>query len=74
MLSNIGYVFCLSKGIKSITREQLNDWDMIALIEEAKEAVPKVVAEAWLDLNKRGALPQWCIEQIDVAAIERAAL
>jgi hypothetical protein len=70
----VGYIYCLSKGIKSITREQLNDWDMIALIDEAKAAVPKEVAEAWLDLAKRGCLANWVTEQIDAAVMERAAL
>ena len=74
VLANIGYVYLVSKGAKNVDRNALNDWDLIADIEEAKAAVPEVVAKTWMELNRKGALPTWAIEQINVKSMELAAL
>lgn len=74
MLANLGYVFLVSKGAKNVDRNALNDWDTIAAIEDAREAVPKVVAETWMEMNRKGALPTWAIEQINVKTMELATL
>lgn len=70
----MGYIFCLSKGIKNLDRDDLNDWEMITKISEAKDAIPQEVAESWLELNRKGCLPYWCVEQIQIKSMERAAL
>ena len=74
VIANVGYLMLLSKGCDSIGREQINDWEMIELIQRAKAAVPKQVAEAWLRMNEKGCLPRWAVQQIDVDVMRRAAL
>jgi len=74
VLANFAYLWCLSKGIKSIDRDDLNDWAILEKIEKAKESMPKAVAETWLELNRKGCIPHWAIEQIDLKTVQLAAL
>jgi hypothetical protein len=74
VVANVGYLYLLSKGCNSVTRDQINSWEWISQVQEAKAVIPKVVAVTWLDLNKRGCIPSWCSEQIRVDMMEKAAL
>jgi len=74
VIANGIYLLLLSKGIKSITRDQINEYEFIELVKEAKAAIPKQVAVIWLDLMKRGCIPSWCSEQVNVPVMEKAAL
>jgi len=64
----------LSKGCDSITREQINEYEFISHIQEAKAAVPTVVARTWMDLMTKGALPHWAEFQVDKGVMSKAAL
>lgn len=64
----------LSRGVKQISLEQINDWEFIEQVTLAKEAIPKAVAQAWLNAEKRGVLPSWAIGQVKKDMIEKAAL
>jgi hypothetical protein len=70
----VGYLMLLSKGVDSIDREQINEWEFIEKIQEAKQAVPKIVAKTWLDLQSKGCLPHWAEFQIDKGVMSKAAL
>lgn len=74
MLTNGIYLSLLSKGCESITREQINSWEFGSMVAEAKKAIPKRVAEAWLEANQKGALPSWAVGQVKVSMMELAAL
>ena len=64
----------LSRGVKAISLEQINDWDFIEQVMIAKEAIPKPVAEAWLKAEKRGVLPSWAMSQVKYEMMQKAAL
>ena len=64
----------LSKGCDSITREQINEFEFIELVIEAKKQIPKDVATAWLEAYKKGCLPAWAISQVQIPMIEKAAI
>jgi nickel-dependent lactate racemase len=64
----------LSKGCDSVTREQINEFEFIELVIEAKKQIPKVVATTWLEAQKKGHLPAWAIRQVKVDMMEKAAI
>lgn len=64
----------LSKGIDSVDREQINDWEFIEQVQKAKSAIPKKVAETWLKMHETGCLPRWAEQQIDVGMMRKAVL
>jgi hypothetical protein len=68
------YLMLLSKGCDSIDREQINSWDFAAKVAEAKKAIPKQVAEVWLEMNRKGCLPAWAIAQVKPGSMEKAAI
>lgn len=64
----------LSKGIDSVSREQINDFAMISEIQKAKAAIPTKVAKTWLEMHEKGCLPRWAIQQVNIEVMRKAAL
>jgi hypothetical protein len=64
----------LSKGVDSVPREAINEWEYVIRTREAKEAMPREVAQTWLDLMRRGCLPAWAVAQMKLDMVEKAAL
>jgi hypothetical protein len=74
VVANVGYLMLLSKGVNTITPDQINQYEFASQVREAKAAIPKQVATIWLELNKRGCLPPWAIEQVKIDYMTKAAL
>lgn len=72
--AKVGYLLLLAQGVKQISLEQINDWDFIEQVMIAKAAIPKSVAIAWLEAEKRGCMPSWAMSQVNHGMIEKAAL
>jgi nickel-dependent lactate racemase len=64
----------LSKGCDSVSREQINEFEFIESVIEAKKQIPKDVAVAWLEAQKKGCLPGWAIKQVKVDMMEKAVI
>jgi hypothetical protein len=52
----------------------LNSWELISTIQEAKEAIPTIVAKTWLEAKAKGLIPDWAEKQISLDAMSKAAL
>lgn len=64
----------LAKGCGSVTREQINSWEMIEDIVEAKAAIPEIVAKTWLKCQQKGLIPRWAEKQINLDVMNKAGL
>lgn len=73
-MANVGYLLLLSQGVDSIDREQVNDWEYLDQVQKAKREIPKQVAKVWLEMQQKGCLPSWAINQIKVDMMSKAAL
>jgi hypothetical protein len=75
-MTNIGYLALsvMTHGKAQLTREQLNSWELISTIQEAKEAIPTIVAKTWLEAKAKGLIPDWAEKQISLDAMSKAAL